>query len=63
MCMFLDVYDLVRIICEGNHNILSVFEAYFVLQANPVKTTPSLIINPIPNRICLTSFGLSFISC
>ena len=26
-----DVYDLVRIIREGNHDILSVFEAYFVL--------------------------------
>ena len=34
--MFTDVYDLVRIICKDNLNILSVFEAYLVLQTTPV---------------------------
>ena len=29
--MALDVYDVVGIIRDGNHNILRVFEAYLVL--------------------------------
>ena len=47
--MFLDIYDLVRIECDSNHNILRVFEAYLVFKlhrlcfnelANADKTTP-----------------------
>ena len=35
---------------------------FFNELANATKTTPSLIINPSPNRNCLTSFGSSLIS-
>ena len=48
--------DLFTSFCRLHH-------LYFKELAHPAKTTPSLIINPSPNRICLTSFGSSFISC
>ena len=34
---------------------------YFKELAYPAKTTPSLILNPNPNRICLTSFRPSLV--